>query len=202
MLPPELGADMRRRKFISLLGGAGAWPLAARAQQTTPMRRVAVLLPATADNPDFQARVGAFLQGRQEAGWSIGRNMRIDTRWAGAMPTKFADTLRNWSRSRPTSSSPMAPRPSALAAGDPNGADRVPDGRRSGRCRPRREPRAAGWQRHRISWSPNIYGRKWLELLKEIAPDVTRVALFGTPPGCRNRQFGVIQAVAPSLRVG
>jgi ABC-type uncharacterized transport system substrate-binding protein len=76
---------MKRREFITLLGGAAAaWPVAARGQQSERMRRVAVLLPATADDPDFQARVGAFLQGLQEAGWSIGRNMRIDTRWAGA----------------------------------------------------------------------------------------------------------------------
>jgi ABC-type uncharacterized transport system substrate-binding protein len=76
---------MRRRDFIAgIAGSAAVWPLAARGQQAAPMRRVAVLLPATADDPDFQARVGAFLQGLQEAGWGIGRNMRIDTRWAGA----------------------------------------------------------------------------------------------------------------------
>jgi len=76
---------IRRRDFIALLGGAAAaWPLAARAQQPARVRRVAVLLAGTADDPDFQARVGAFLQGLQEAGWSIGRNMRIDTRWAGS----------------------------------------------------------------------------------------------------------------------
>src|SRR5262245_39663934 len=75
---------MRRREFITLLGGATAWSLAARAQQGERARRVAVLLPVTADDPDFQSRLGAFLQGLQEAGWSIGRNVRIDTRWAGA----------------------------------------------------------------------------------------------------------------------
>src|SRR6516165_1619130 len=84
-------AKMQRRTFITLLGGAAAaWPLAARAQQAATMRRVAVLLPVTADNPDFQARLGAFLQGLQEAGWSIGRNMQIDTRWA----TAKADEIR------------------------------------------------------------------------------------------------------------
>ena len=76
---------MRRREFITLLGGAAAaWPLAARAQQPERMRRIGVLLPATADDPEFQARVGAFLQGLALLGWTIGRNVRIDTRWATA----------------------------------------------------------------------------------------------------------------------
>ena len=76
---------MRRRDFITLLGGAAvAWPLAARAQQPERMRRIGVLLPAAADDAEFQARVGAFLQGLAQLGWTIGRNVRIDTRWAGA----------------------------------------------------------------------------------------------------------------------
>src|SRR5262245_9939202 len=76
---------MKRRQFIALFGGmAAAWPLAARAQQGDRMRRIGVLLPATADDAEFQARVGAFLQGLQQSGWSIGRNVRIDTRWATA----------------------------------------------------------------------------------------------------------------------
>src|SRR5262245_58275700 len=71
----------KRRTFITLLGGAAAaWPVAARAQQGE--RRIGVLVPATADDPEFQARVGAFMQGLQQLGWSIGRNLRIDTRWA------------------------------------------------------------------------------------------------------------------------
>src|SRR3954471_12492672 len=72
---------MRRREFITLLGGAAVWPFSARAQQSERMRRIGVLLPAAADDPEFQARVGAFLQGLQQAGWTIGRNVRIDTRW-------------------------------------------------------------------------------------------------------------------------
>src|SRR5688572_30384052 len=74
---------MKRRDFISLLGGmAVGWPLCARAQEK--MRRIAILVPATADDPLFQIRLGAFLQGLQHFGWSIGRNIRIDTRWATA----------------------------------------------------------------------------------------------------------------------
>src|SRR5262249_22617863 len=77
--------DVKRRDFITLLGGAaGARRLAPRAGGAVCVLGVAVPARATADDPDFQARVGAFLQGLQEAGWSIGRNLRIDTRWAGA----------------------------------------------------------------------------------------------------------------------
>jgi len=71
---------MKRREFITLLGGAAvAWPLRARAQQTERVRRIGILLPAAADDAEYQARVGAFLQGLQQSGWSIGRNLRIDT---------------------------------------------------------------------------------------------------------------------------
>src|SRR5216684_6596262 len=73
---------MRRREFIAGLAGAAAWPLAVRAQQSDRVRRIGVLLPAAADNPEFQAWVGAFLQGLALFGWTIGRNVRIDTRWA------------------------------------------------------------------------------------------------------------------------
>src|SRR5262245_54093881 len=73
---------MNRREIVALLGGAAAWPLAAYAQQADRMRRVGVLLPAASDDAHFQARLGAFLQGLQQSSWSIGRNVRIDTRWA------------------------------------------------------------------------------------------------------------------------
>src|ERR1700746_2512034 len=73
---------MKRREFITLLGGAAAWPLAVRAQEGERMRRIGVLLAAAADDAEFQARVGAFLQGLALLGWTIGRNVRIDTRWA------------------------------------------------------------------------------------------------------------------------
>jgi len=74
---------VRRRRFITLLGGAAAWPLAAHAQQPQKMRRIGVLLPTTADDVDYQAYLGAFHQGLAQSGWIIGRNVRIDTRWAG-----------------------------------------------------------------------------------------------------------------------
>src|SRR5262245_45201898 len=76
---------MRRRDFIKVIGsGAVAWPLAVRAQQPEPMRRIGVLLPATADDAVFQARLGVFLQELAILGWAIGRNMQIDVRWASA----------------------------------------------------------------------------------------------------------------------
>src|SRR5262249_11851805 len=71
-----------RRKFLATLGGAAAWPLAARAQQAERVRRIGVLMPGDADNPDNQARLAAFLQGLQQFGWAVGRNLRIDLRWA------------------------------------------------------------------------------------------------------------------------
>jgi putative ABC transport system substrate-binding protein len=74
---------MRRREFIAGLGGAAAWPMVARAQQSSRMRRIGVLINLAADDPEGQARFTAFAQGLQEAGWTDGRNVRIDTRWAG-----------------------------------------------------------------------------------------------------------------------
>jgi putative tryptophan/tyrosine transport system substrate-binding protein len=71
-----------RREFITLLGGAAAWPLVARAQQAERVRRIGVLLPAASNDSEFQVWVGAFLQGLALLGWTIGRNVRIDTRWA------------------------------------------------------------------------------------------------------------------------
>src|SRR3712207_1540015 len=73
---------MRRREFIVLTGAATAWPFAARAQQRERMRLIGVLLPANAEDPEFQVLIAAFLQGLQQSGWTIGRNVRIDIRWA------------------------------------------------------------------------------------------------------------------------
>ena len=104
--------SVRRRDFVALLGGAAAaWPLAARAQQSERVRRIGVLLPATADDPEFQARVAAFHQGLQQSGWTIGRNVRIDTRWATTNAADIRKHPWNWRHSRPMSFWPMAPRP-------------------------------------------------------------------------------------------
>jgi hypothetical protein len=118
---------MSRREFITLLGGAAAaWPLAARAQQSERMRRIGLLLPAAADDPEWQVRVGAFQQALALLGWTIGRTRaRHHPRW------------RRFERG-------------AVAAGDPHRADRVRARRRSGRRRRRRQLGAAGRQRHRF----------------------------------------------------
>jgi putative ABC transport system substrate-binding protein len=79
-----MSVRMRRREFITLLGGAAAWPQMARAQQSGSMGRIGVLLNLAADDPMRQAHIAAFVQGLQAAGWSDGRNVRIDTRWAAA----------------------------------------------------------------------------------------------------------------------
>ena len=174
---------MKRREFITLLGGAAAaWPLAARAQQAERMRRIGVLLPAAADDPEFQARIAAFLQGLEQLGWTIGRNVRIDTAGPAEMPPTFASTRRNWSRSRRTSSWPMAPRPwePLLQAtrtvpivfpvvADPVGAGFVDSLARPG-------GNVTGFMNFEYS-----IGGKWLELLKQIAPGVTRVAVLRDP---------------------
>ena len=78
---------MRRREFITVFGGAAAWPLAARAQQREQMRRIGVLMNLTADDAEGQGRLAAFMQGLQEAGWSVGRNVRVDLRWGGGRNT-------------------------------------------------------------------------------------------------------------------
>src|SRR3974390_3473488 len=80
----SLGTDMRRREFITLVGGAVAWPLAARAQQPERVRRIGVLMGRSANDKEGQAFVAAFLQGLQELGWSVGRNVIVDIRWSAA----------------------------------------------------------------------------------------------------------------------
>jgi putative tryptophan/tyrosine transport system substrate-binding protein len=83
MLRLDRRADMRRREFIVVLGGAAAaWPLATRAQQAERVRHVGVLMAASADDPEYQARMAAFQQGLEQLGWTEGRNVRIDIRWA------------------------------------------------------------------------------------------------------------------------
>jgi hypothetical protein len=74
---------MRRREFITLMGGAAAWPVVARAQQRERMRRMGVLLPASASDSEYPTLVGAFLQELQQLGWALGRNLQMDIRWSG-----------------------------------------------------------------------------------------------------------------------
>jgi putative ABC transport system substrate-binding protein len=193
---------MRRREFITLLGGAAAWPLTARAQQER-VRRIGVLMPSAADDPEYQARMTAFVQGLAQLGWIDGRNVRIDTRWGVA----DADRIRKYAAELlalapdvilANSSAAVAPLLQATRAvpivfttvADPVGAGIVDSLARPGGS-------ATGF----LIWEYSIAG-KWLELLKEIAPRVARVAVLRESGAATGpAQFAVIQAAAPSLGV-
>ena len=193
---------MRRRDFISLLGGAAAIPFIAHAQQGERVRSVGVLLPAAAGDPVFQARLAAFHQELALLGWSIGGNVRIDTRWATTNPAEIRRHAAELVALAPdvilsTGDSTV---PSLLqathtvpivfpVANDPVGAGYVASLARPG-------GNVTGFMLHEYS-----IGVKWLELLKEIAPNVTRVAVLRDPANpSQTAQFGVIQAVAPMLK--
>jgi ABC-type uncharacterized transport system substrate-binding protein len=194
---------MRRREFITLVGGAAAWPGAARSEQSNRTRRIGVLLPATADHSEFQTRVGAFLQALAPLGWSIGGNVRIDTRWA---TTNHAE-LRRHAAELVALAPDVILAPGASALGpllqatrtvpivfpfviDPVGAGFVDSLARPG-------GNATGF----ISFEYGLAG-KWLELLKEIAPRVTRAAVLrDAAVSAGIGQFGAIQSVAPSFGV-
>ena len=126
---------MRRRDFLGGLGGAAVGlPLAARAQER--MRRIGVLLPAAADDAQYQAWVGAFLQGLALLGWTIGRNLRFDTRWATPNAAEIRRHAAELAALAPDvilahGASTVGP----LPAGDPHSAHRVPGRRRSSRRR-------------------------------------------------------------------
>src|SRR5215475_13691588 len=174
-----------RRKVIALLGGAAAWPLAARAQQRERMRRIGVLLPGTADDAEFQARIGAFLQGLQELGWTIGRNVRVDTRWA----TSNAASIRKHAAEL------AALGPDAILAFGASVGPLLQETRTIPIVFPvAGDPVAAGF----MTFEYGMAG-KWLELLKQTAPAVTRVAVLRDPAiPTGPAQFGAIQAAAPS----
>jgi hypothetical protein len=144
-------SDMRRREFIMFLGGAAAaWPLAVRAEGER-IRRIGVLINLAADDAEGQARLAAFVQDLQQLGWTDGRNVRIDYRWAAGdarLFHRYAEELLALAPERHFGLS--HPKRSGTAAGDPHRAHRVRDGRRPGRHGRGREPGAPGRQRHRI----------------------------------------------------
>jgi putative ABC transport system substrate-binding protein len=195
---------MRRRDFVALAGiVAAGWPFTAGAQQGERVRRIGVLLPAAADDPDFQAWFGAFLQELARLGWSIGRNVRIDTRWAGAKSADWRRDAAELAALAPDvilahGSGTVAPLLQATRTVPivfPVIADPVAAGYVDSLARP--GGNATGFMLFEYSISG-----KWLELLKQIAPGVTRVAVLGdpdTPTG--PAQFGAIQALAPSLGI-
>ena len=167
-----------RREFITLLGGAAAWPIAARAQQSERIRRIGVLMHTAPDEPESQARLAAFMQGLQESGWAVGSNLRIDYRWSvGDIRAPLAKMRRNWSRlprrSSWAASAPPRRRCNRLAAPCPSswpqGIDPVGNGYVESLARP------GGNITGFIQFEYGLAG-KWMEVLKEVAPGVTRVA--------------------------
>jgi ABC-type uncharacterized transport system substrate-binding protein len=194
---------MRRREFLGVLGGAAAWPLPARAQQGERVRRIGVLLVAVADDAEYQARIGAFQQALALLGWTIGRNVRIDTRWA---TTNATDIRRQAAElvaltpdvvlahgAGPVGALLQVSRTVPIVfpvLGDPVGAGYVDSLARPG-------GNVTGFMNFEFSM-----GGKWLELLRQIAPNLTRAAVLrDTTEGSGTSQFAVIQAVAPALRV-
>jgi len=194
---------VNRRTFIAGLAGTAAWPVVARSQKGDRVRRIGVLVPAAADDAEYQARVGAFLQGLALLGWTIGRNVDIDTRWATANAAEIrkhgaelaalpADVILASGGStvgpllQATRTVPIV----FASVADPVGAGFVASLARPG-------GNASGF----LFGDYSLSG-KWLELLKQIAPGVTRVAVLRDPANTSGTgQFGAIQAVAPSLRV-
>ena len=197
-------AHMQRREFLTLLGGAAVGcPFAARAEQSGRMRRIGVLLPAVPDDPVWQARLGAFLQGLAVLGWAIGRNVHIDIRWG----TPSADEIRKQAEQLvalapdvilaggASSVGPLlqatrtVPIVFAIAA-DPVGAGHVDSLARPG-------GNATGFTIFEFS-----IGGKWLELLQQVAPGVTRVAVLrDATQATAMSVFAAIQSAAPSLRM-
>jgi putative ABC transport system substrate-binding protein len=194
---------IHRRDFITLLGGAAAWPVAARAQQGEQMRRIGVLMSFAADHPESQPRLAAFQQGLQQWGWIDGRNVRIDHYWGGADANRIRKYAAELVALAPdvilaNGSVVVAPLLQTTRAvpivfvyvPDPVGAGFVDSLARPG-------GNATGFIQSEYGMSA-----KWLELLKEIAPGMTRAAVIRDPAITAGiGQFGAIQAVAPSVGV-
>ena len=194
---------LKRRDFITLLGGAVALPLAARAQQGERVRRIGVLLPAASDDPGFQARLAAFHQGLAVLGWTLGRNVRLDTRWATTNPAEIRRHAAELAVLAPdvilaygvSTTVPLLQVTRTIPLVFPGVVDPVGAGIVNSLARP--GGNATGFLLFEYSLSG-----KWPELLKEIAPEVTRVAVLRDPTVSAGiGQFGVVQAVAPSVRM-
>jgi putative tryptophan/tyrosine transport system substrate-binding protein len=194
---------MKRRDVITLLGGVAGLPIAARAQQSERVRRIGVLMPLAADDPEGQNRVAAFAQELQQLGWTIGRNLRIDTRWAAGDPERVRKQAAELVALQPdailtTGSTSLGPLRQATRTVpivfviliDPVGAGFVASLAKPG-------GNVTGFIAFEYGISP-----KWLEILKQIAPAVTRVAVLRDPDiSAGIGQFGAIQAVAASFGV-
>ena len=194
---------MKRRQFIALLGGAVAWPLAARAQPPERMRRIGVLMTLAADDPESPVRLTAFVQTLQELGWTDGRNVRIDTRWGGGDADRIRISAAELVALAPdvilavggTAVGPLLQATRTVPIVFTQTADPVGAGFVASLARP--GGNATGFTLFEFGTST-----KWLELLKEIAPGVTRAAVIrdaAIPAGVG--QFAVIQAAASSFGV-
>src|SRR5215471_11848134 len=196
---------MKRREFIPLIGGTtAAWPLAARAQQADRMRRIGLLMNRAADNPEGQDRTAAFHQGLQELGWSVGRNVRIDTRWG----EDDADRQRKYATEL------VALAPDVILA---SGTLSVAALQQVSRTLPIvfagvTDPVGGGFVDNLARPGGNVTGfmiyeyslsAKWLELLKQIAPSVSRVAVIRNPENPVGLAlFSAVQAAAQPLGIG
>jgi len=195
---------IRRREFVTLLGGAAAaWPLAARAQQAERVRRIGAFISLAAGDAEGRARLTAFVQGLQDLGWNDGRNVRVDTRWS----VGDAEGNRSYAAELvaltpdvilASGGTVMAPLHHATRTvpivftqvGDPVGAGFVESLARPG-------GNATGFTNFEYG-----IGAKWLELLKQIAPGLTRAAVLRDPTLIAGiGQLGAIQSVAPSFGV-
>src|SRR4051812_15319350 len=193
---------MRRREFITLLGGAATWPLAARAQQREKMRRIGVLMPLGADDAEGHARLSAFLQGSQELGWTDGRNLRIDARWGAGDVDRYRRHAAELVALTPdilvTAGAPAVEALQGATRTVPIVFTTVTDPVGGGLIASLARP---GGNTTGFTLSEYGLSGKWLELLKEIAPRVTRTAVLRDPVAVGIGQFAAIQAVAPSLQV-
>jgi putative ABC transport system substrate-binding protein len=196
---------VKRREFIALLGGAAAaWPLAARAQQSERMRRIGVLMSTSADDPQSQLRLVAFVQGLRQAGWTVGHNVQIDTRWASGETSLIHRYAAEF----------VALSPDVILVGG-RAASVVPAVQQAGRSIPivfaqAVDPVGSGYIASLARPGGNATGftqfeytlsGKWLQMLKEVAPGTTRAAVLREPGTAGVGQWAVIQTVASSLAV-
>jgi putative ABC transport system substrate-binding protein len=193
---------VKRREFITLLGGTvAAWPLAARAQQSNQMRRIGVLMPYAENDPQVQARYAAFLRGLQQLGWIVGKNLQIDYRWSAGIE----DDTRKYVAELVALAPDVIFASGSAALGPLRRATRtvpivfvlVPDPVGSGFVDSLARP--GGNITGFTPWDYGL-GAKWLELLKQIAPTVTRVAVVRDPAiAAWLGMWGAIQSVSASI---
>jgi putative tryptophan/tyrosine transport system substrate-binding protein len=173
---------MTRREFIPLLGGAGAWPLAARAQQGDRVRRMGVLMPFDENDPEAKLRYSAFTEALADLGWTVGRNVRLDLRWAGADNDRIQALAQELVGLQPDIIVTNATPATAAVQGESRTipivfvgvADPVAGGIVARLDRP--SGNITGFAGHEASLAG-----KWLELLSEIATGLKRVAIIFNP---------------------